>query len=89
LRRDVERFVRNALALSPGLIQFPSALGAIGDFCFNLGSGAYRASTLRKRVNAEDWEGARQELAKWVRGGGKVLKGLVIRRAAEAALLPS
>lgn len=63
------------------------ATGAILDFSFNCGTGALASSTLRKRINADDVEGARTELMKWVRGGGRVLPGLVRRRAAEAALL--
>lgn len=65
-----------------------STLGAAADFSFNLGLGAFRGSTLRRRLQAQDWLAARQELARWVRGGGRVLPGLVARRAAEAALLP-
>ena len=38
-------------------------------------------------LNAEDWDGAREQLMRWVRGGGRVLPGLVRRRQAEAALL--
>lgn len=74
------------LRLCPG-VDSPERLAALIDFAFNLGSGNLRVSTLRKRVNAGDWEGAKVELAKWVRGGGRVLAGLVKRRAAEAALL--
>lgn len=62
-------------------------LNAIVDFAYNLGVGRLQTSTLRRRINAGDWEGARAELGKWVRGGGRVLPGLVARRAAEAALL--
>jgi len=47
----------------------------------------YRASTLKKRINEEDWDGAKIELGKWVRGGGRVLRGLVKRRQAEAEYL--
>jgi lysozyme len=57
------------------------------DFAYNLGVARYRASTLRKRINEDDFEGAKVELKKWIRGGGKVLPGLVRRRQAEAALL--
>jgi lysozyme len=57
------------------------------DFAYNLGVARYRASTLRKRVDAGDWEDAKEQLMLWVRGGGKVLPGLVKRRKAEAALL--
>lgn len=61
--------------------------GAILDFAFNCGTGALQASTLRKRINAGDVDGAKTELMRWVRGGGRVLPGLVKRRAAEIALL--
>ena len=63
------------------------ALAAMADFAYNLGVGRYRASTLRKRVNAGDWDRAKIELRKWTRGGGRVLPGLVIRREAEVNLL--
>lgn len=60
---------------------------AIADFAYNLGCTRLKASTLRRKINAGDMAGARAELAKWVRGGGRVLPGLVARRYAEAALL--
>jgi lysozyme len=68
-------------------INTPERLGAITDFCFNLGESKLRASTLRKRINSGDWEGAQEELMKWTRGGGRVLPGLVARRKAERDLL--
>lgn len=74
------------LAACPGLTN-ARRLAAILDFTFNLGAGNLRASTLRKRINAADWSGAAVELRKWVRGGGRVLPGLVARREAEIALL--
>jgi lysozyme len=64
-------------------------LAAIVDFTFNLGAGRLQASTLRRRVNQRDWVAARQELSRWVYGGGKVLPGLVARREAEVGLLLS
>jgi lysozyme len=62
-------------------------LAAIVDFTFNLGAGRLQTSTLRRRVNQRDWVAARQELSRWVYGGGKVLPGLTIRRHAEIELL--
>lgn len=59
----------------------------IVDFTFNLGAGRLQTSTLRRRINQRDWVAARQELRRWVYGGGKVLPGLVARREAECALL--
>ena len=80
-------YMAGVLKASPQLIANPRALAAMTDFAYNLGVARYRASTLRKRVNEDDFEGAKVELQKWIRGGGKVLPGLVRRRQAEAALL--
>ena len=63
------------------------AFCAISDFTYNLGAGRLQTSTLRRKLRALDWEGAQEQLKLWVRGGGKVLPGLVKRRDAEAALL--
>lgn len=77
----------------PGLLVFAQSnndwrkLNAIVDFAYNLGLGRLQTSTLRKRINAADWPGAQEELARWVRGGGRILPGLVARRKAEALLL--
>lgn len=62
-------------------------LNAIVDFAYNLGVGRLQTSTLKRKINAQDWEGAKEQLMKWTRGGGKVLPGLVKRRAAECSLL--
>ena len=80
-------YLAGVLKASPGLLAHPRALGAMTDFAYNLGVGRYRSSTLRRRVEAQDWEGAKEQLMLWVRGGGKVLPGLVRRRKAEAKLL--
>jgi lysozyme len=61
----------------------PDILGAITDFCLNVGKGNLQASTLRRRINQGQYDLAKVELMKWVRGGGVVLRGLVIRRKAE------
>jgi lysozyme len=80
-------YLAGVLQASPGLLARPRALGAMTDFAYNLGVARYRASTLRKRVDDGDWEDAKAQLMLWTRGGGRVLPGLVRRRAAEAALL--
>lgn len=61
---------------------------ALVSFAFNLGVGALKRSTLLRKVNDGD-ESAAEEFAKWVFAGGKVLKGLQRRRAAEMALFLS
>ena len=53
---------------------------------FHYNTGAIRSATLTKRHRAGDFAAATAEFARWNRAGGRVLKGLVRRRAAEAAL---
>jgi len=78
----------SVIRLCPNLSEWgPKAVGAILDFTYNLGAGNLSASTLRKKILAGDREAAKEQLMRWVRGGGKVLPGLVRRRAAETALL--
>lgn len=59
---------------------------ALCSFIFNLGEGNFNRSTLKKKIlaGASDKEIC-AEFEKWVHAGGKVLKGLVKRRAEEAA----
>lgn len=86
MEMDALRFAKQTMLLCPKLATGPE-ISAIADFAYNVGAGALKASTLRRRLNEGDMPAAKAELAKWVRGGGRVLPGLVIRRAAEAALL--
>lgn len=63
--------------------------GALTSFAFNLGTGNLRSSTLLKKLNANDRAGAADQFLRWVRADGKVLPGLVKRRAAERSLFLS
>jgi len=58
---------------------------ALVDWTFNEGAGNLESSTLLRKLNAGDYAGADAEFARWVRAGGRVLPGLVKRRALEAA----
>ena len=64
----------------------PNQFGALTSFTYNLGAGNLRSSTLLRKLNAGDYAGAAAEFARWNKAGGKVLKGLTRRRAAERAL---
>ena len=59
---------------------------ALISFAFNLGPGNLKSSTLLKKLNAGDYGGAANEFMKWTRAAGKVLPGLVKRRAEEKEL---
>ena len=51
--------------------------------------GNLQASTLRQKLNRGDYEGAANEFPKWRKAGGRVLNGLVRRRADEKAMIMS
>lgn len=71
------------------LIKVPLTDGqfdALVSFTFNLGGGALQRSTLRRKVNREEHDEVPAEFMRWVWAGGRKLRGLVRRRAAEAGL---
>lgn len=76
--RDVEALVESPLT--------DNQFGALVSFTFNLGRGNLSKSTLLRKLNDGDYDGAAIEFNKWNKAGGKVLAGLVARRAAEAEL---
>lgn len=78
------KFMPAVRRLCPTL-RSPEQIAAILSWTFNLGDGSLRASTLRKRILAERWDDVPDELRKWNKAAGKVSKGLVRRRDAEAA----
>jgi lysozyme len=80
------RYAPMTSALCPG-IGSSLRLAALIDFAFNLGTGALKSSTLRKRVNAGRWADVPRELRKWVHSRGKPLRGLVVRREAEVGMI--
>ena len=60
-----------------------SMFNALVSFCYNVGVGAFRKSSLLKYVNKSQFKKASNEFKKWNKCGGKVLKGLVNRRKLE------
>lgn len=79
--QGVERLV--AMTITQG--QFD----ALVSFAYNLGLRALEKSTLLRRLNAGDRQGAADQFDRWVNAGGVRLDGLVARRAAERALFLS
>lgn len=59
---------------------------ALLSFIYNIGIGAFKGSTMRRKLNRGQYALAADEFDKWNRGGGKVLDGLKRRRAAEKQL---
>ena len=59
---------------------------AIVSWCFNLGCGNLRASTLLVRLNEGYLDKVSEQIVRWNKAGGKVVAGLTRRRKAEAAM---
>jgi lysozyme len=83
LRQDLVKYENGVKALvKQPLTQHQ--FDVLVDFAYNAGIGALKSSTLLKKINAGDFDAVPAELMKWTKGGGKVLRGLVARRRAEA-----
>ena len=88
LREDLQRFehdVNNMLTVEVTQNQFD----ALVRFAFNLGPANLKSSTLLRKVNSGDFNGAAEEFPKWNHAGGQVLAGLTARRNAEKNLFLS
>jgi lysozyme len=64
----------------------PNQFAALVDFAYNEGATALKTSTLLRLLNDGDAQGAADQFAVWDEANGKVLPGLVERRAKERAL---
>ena len=80
-------YLPSVLRQCPILATDERKCNAIVDFVYNLGNGRLQTSTLKRKINAQDWEGAKEQLKLWNKGGGKVLAGLKKRRDAECLLI--
>jgi lysozyme len=88
LRKDLNRFEAGVLRLiKVELTQ--GQFDALVSFSFNVGLGNLQNSTLRMKINRGDYEGAAEQFLVWTKAGGKVLKGLVIRRTHEKEMFES
>lgn len=71
------------------LIKVPltdNQFGACVSLAYNIGIGAFGKSSVLRFVNKKQFENAADAFLLWNKAGGRVLPGLVKRRAAEAAL---
>lgn len=66
-----------------------SMYDSLVSLVFNIGSGAFKKSTLLKKLNDGNYIGASEEFGRWVHSGGRVVQGLVERRAKEKAMFIS
>jgi GH24 family phage-related lysozyme (muramidase) len=85
LKKDVKKFekaVNDNVKVSLNQNQFD----ALVSFCFNVGIGSFKDSTLLKRLNQRKYNEIPGEMKRWVKSEGKINNGLVNRRKFEADL---
>lgn len=85
LVHDLQKFeiAVNNLVTRPAT---PNQFAAMVDFAFNVGAGQFATSKVLAHFNAGDFQAAADDFQNWVTAYGKVLPGLVTRRAKERAL---
>ena len=86
LKSDLRRFELGVSKMLPNVPLRQHEFDAIISFCFNLGLGCFQRSTLRQALLRGDKKAAMESLVKYCRAGGKILRGLQIRRLDEKAL---
>lgn len=88
LKKDLSRFEKGV----DDMVKVPlnqNQFDALVSFSFNLGLGNLKSSTLLRKLNSLDYAGAANEIPRWDKAGGKILKGLTRRRLAEKELFLS
>lgn len=80
--RSAEETIEDAVEVPLSQTEFD----ALVSFCFNVGGGNFRSSTLLKKLNDHDVRAVPSELNRWVFAGGEKFEGLIRRRRAEGRL---
>lgn len=83
--QTVERFMRGVRESVRRPVS-DNQLGAMTSLAYNIGIGAFRRSTLLRLFNAGDAVGAGKQFDRWNKANGRVMKGLIRRRADERAV---
>ncbi len=87
LAEDLVRYAADVAAAIGAALTTQSQFDALVSFHYN--TGAIARATLTQKHIAGDHAGAAREFARWNRAGGRVMQGLVRRRAAETELYQS
>lgn len=84
---DLRKFEKDVTAAMSGVALLQRQFDAIVSFCYNCGTGGFRRSTLRKKIQANpyNYDGIAKEFSKWNKANGITSNGLKRRRSVEAA----
>lgn len=93
LEEELVKHAQGVMACTPGIALSDDRLTerrregprfAAVSLAYNIGVGAYCRSTARRRFNSGDYAGGCAAITWWNKAGGRVVRGLVLRRAREA-----
>ncbi|QZH75482.1 MAG: lysozyme [Erythrobacter sp.] len=84
LEEDLIRYANEVARVLDNAPTTQSQFDALVSFHYN--TGAIARATLTRKHKAGDFAGAAREFDRWCHAGGRVMKGLVRRRAAESEL---
>lgn len=83
---EVEKAIESAIRIPLTSNQF----SALASFTFNVGTFAFKNSTLLRLLNQKQFAAASEQFGRWIKDGkGRALKGLVLRRESEKKLFLS
>lgn len=85
----IESELRRVAAVVDRLVKVPLGdfqRGALVSFTYNIGDAAFGGSTLLRELNKGRYDAVPGQLARWKYNDGKVMEGLINRRASEAGL---
>lgn len=84
LRERVGQFMMAVLKRCPQLhLEPPGLLAACTSLAYNIGTGAFGASSVCRKTGRREYAGAAESFLLWNKAGGRVLRGLTLRREAE------
>lgn len=87
LRRRAAQFMLAAIKRCPQLLREPpERLAACTSLAYNIGTGAFAASSVSRHTTRRDYHCAADSFLLWNKAGGRVLRGLTRRRQAERAV---
>lgn len=82
LLADAGKFEQAVKRCAP-VPMYQHEFNAYVSLTYNIGEGAFCGSTLARKLNAGDYDGACKEILRWNKQAGRELRGLTIRRQAE------
>ena len=86
LERQLVAHAEPVLKCVPGVEQSPEMTVAFVSLAYNIGTGAFCKSTVARRFNSVNYQGACEAVTWWDKAGGKPIPGLKVRRKDESAL---